>query len=181
MVSGITIDTMIEKLVIDNALILKDEKVLTDTKLRNLKSMGKMYKVPDREGLYVAVTPKWAVSFRYNYSLNGRQETLTLGLFGEGGKARGFILGSIADKFKKTTGSSGRVSAEVSTMKSFNRDDCKRLNVRLTQSDVPTSEGRTADFVVDYGLNMCRDGSPPTEGMDLEQTSPILEGFGRSE
>jgi hypothetical protein len=97
------------------------------------------------------------------------------------GKARGFILGSIADKFKKTTGSSGRVSAEVSTMKSFNRDDCKRLNVRLTQSDVPTSEGRTADFVVDYGLNMCRDGSPPTEGMDLEQTSPILEGFGRSE
>jgi hypothetical protein len=48
MVSGITIDTMIEKLVIDNALILKDEKVLTDTKLRNLKSMGKMYKVPDR-------------------------------------------------------------------------------------------------------------------------------------
>jgi hypothetical protein len=97
------------------------------------------------------------------------------------GKARGFILGSIADKFKKTTGSSGRVSAEVSTIKSFNRDDCKRLNVRLTQSDVPTSEGRTADFVVDYGLNMCRDGSPPTEGMDLEQTSPILEGIGRSE
>jgi integrase len=85
MVSGIAIDTMIEKLVIDNALILKDEKVLTDTKLRNLKSMGKMYKVPDREGLYVAVTPKGAVSFRYNYSLNGRQETLTLGLFGEGG------------------------------------------------------------------------------------------------
>jgi integrase len=44
-----------------------------------------MYKVPDREGLYVAVTPKGSVSFRYNYSLNGRQETLTLGLFGEGG------------------------------------------------------------------------------------------------
>jgi hypothetical protein len=44
-----------------------------------------MYKVPDREGLYVAVTTKGSVSFRYNYSLNGRQETLTLGLYGDGG------------------------------------------------------------------------------------------------
>jgi integrase len=85
MVSEINFDTMIEKLAIDNALILKEEIVLTDTKLRNLKPQGKMYKVPDREGLYVAVTPKGSVSFRYNYSLNGRQETLTLGLFGEGG------------------------------------------------------------------------------------------------
>jgi hypothetical protein len=91
------------------------------------------------------------------------------------GKAHGYILGSIADKFKKTTGSSGRVSAEVSTIKSFNREGCKRLNVHLTQSDVPTSEGQTADFVIDYGLNMCRDGSPPTEGMDLEQASKVLE------
>ena len=91
------------------------------------------------------------------------------------GKARGYILGSIADKIKKTTGSSGRVSAEVSTIKSFNREGCKRLNVRLTQSDVQTSEGQTADFVIDYGLNMCRDGSPPTEGMDLEQASKVLE------
>jgi integrase len=85
MVSKINFDTMIEKLAIDNALILKEEKVLTDTKLRNLKPQGKMYKVPDREGLYVAVTPKGSVSFRYNYSLNGRQETLTLGLYGDGG------------------------------------------------------------------------------------------------
>jgi hypothetical protein len=90
------------------------------------------------------------------------------------GKARGYVLGTIADKFKKTTGSSGRVSAEVSTIKSFSREGCKRLNVRLTQSDVPTAEGQTADFVVDYGLNMCRDGSPPTEGMDLEQASRVL-------
>jgi hypothetical protein len=96
------------------------------------------------------------------------------------GKAQGFIVGSIADKFKKSTGSSGRVRAEVSTIKSFIREGCKRLNVRLTQSDVPTTDGKTADFGVDYGLNMCRDGSPPTEGMDLEQTSPILEEIGKS-
>lgn len=59
--------------------------MLTDTKLRNLKPQGKLYKVPDRDGLYVAVTPAGAVSFRYNYAINGRQETLTFGRYGVGG------------------------------------------------------------------------------------------------
>lgn len=59
--------------------------MLTDTKLRNLKPRDKLYKVNDRDGLYVAVTPAGAVSFRYNYSLNGRQETTTFGRYGVGG------------------------------------------------------------------------------------------------
>lgn len=56
--------------------------MLTDTKLRNLKPTGKLFKVPDRDGLYVAVTPAGAISFRYNYSINGRQETMTFGRYG---------------------------------------------------------------------------------------------------
>lgn len=59
--------------------------MLTDTKLRNLKPKDKLYKLPDRDGLYVAVTPAGAVSFRYNYAINGRQETLTFGRYGVGG------------------------------------------------------------------------------------------------
>lgn len=59
--------------------------MLTDTKLRNLKPKDKLYKVPDRDGLYVAVTETGTVSFRYNYSINGRQETVTFGRFGVGG------------------------------------------------------------------------------------------------
>lgn len=59
--------------------------MLTDTKLRNLKSGDKLYKVNDRDGLYAAVTPTGAISFRYNYSVNGRQETLTIGRYGTGG------------------------------------------------------------------------------------------------
>lgn len=35
---------------------------------RNLKPQDKLYKVNDRDGLYVAVTPAGAISFRYNYS-----------------------------------------------------------------------------------------------------------------
>lgn len=59
--------------------------MLTDTKLRNLKPREKLYKVVDRDGLYVAVSKTGAISFRYNYSLNGRQETLTIGRYGAGG------------------------------------------------------------------------------------------------
>jgi hypothetical protein len=47
--------------------------VLTDTKLRNLKPLAKLHKVNDRDGLYVAVTPAGAISFRYNYAISGRQ------------------------------------------------------------------------------------------------------------
>ncbi|SFH52282.1 Phage integrase, N-terminal SAM-like domain [Pseudomonas syringae] len=63
----------------------KVEAMLTDTKLRNLKSQDKLYKVIDRDGLYVAVTPAGSISFRYNYSSNGRQETVTFGRYGLGG------------------------------------------------------------------------------------------------
>ncbi|PXW41321.1 uncharacterized protein DUF4102 [Erwinia sp. AG740] len=42
--------------------------MLTDTKLRNLKPKDKLYKVNDRDGLYVAVTTAGSISFRYNYS-----------------------------------------------------------------------------------------------------------------
>lgn len=58
--------------------------MLTDTKLRSLTPQEKLYKVNDRDGPYVAVTAAGSVSFRYNYSINGRQETITFGRYGVG-------------------------------------------------------------------------------------------------
>jgi len=37
-----------------------------------------------------------------------------------------------------------------------------------------TREGEPIEFAVDYGINLCRDGSPPTEGMDLEKIGKAL-------
>lgn len=37
--------------------------MLTDTKLRNLKTKDKLYKVNDCDGLYVAVTTAGSISF----------------------------------------------------------------------------------------------------------------------
>jgi integrase len=56
---------------------------LTDTKLKNLKAQEKAYKVTDRDGMYVVVSPKGTISFRYDYRLAGRRETLTLGQYNE--------------------------------------------------------------------------------------------------
>ncbi|MBN9032756.1 MAG: integrase [Rhizobiales bacterium 63-7] len=59
--------------------------MLTDAGIKALKPKDKLYKVADRDGMYVAVNPSGAVVFRYDYRLNGRRETLTLGRYGAGG------------------------------------------------------------------------------------------------
>ncbi|MBC7624473.1 MAG: tyrosine-type recombinase/integrase [Aeromicrobium sp.] len=81
--------------------------MLTDTKLRALKPREKTYKLTDRDGLYVAVMPTGTVSFRYNYRINGRQETIVLGRYGVGGLTLAEARAKL-DEAKKalTTGSS---------------------------------------------------------------------------
>ena len=59
--------------------------MLTDTALKNLKPQEAMYKVADRDGMYVTVSPAGTVTFRYDYRLNGRRETLTIGRYGPNG------------------------------------------------------------------------------------------------
>ena len=59
--------------------------MLTDTALRNFKPKSKTYKAFGRDGMYVTVSPAGTVTFRYDYHLNGRRETLTIGRYGPGG------------------------------------------------------------------------------------------------
>jgi len=59
--------------------------MLTDTALKNLKPKSAQYKVADRDGMYVTVSPAGTVTFRYDYRLNGRRETRTIGRYGPDG------------------------------------------------------------------------------------------------
>ncbi len=59
--------------------------MLTDVAIKSLKSRDKPYKVSDRDGLYVHVSSSGAVTFRLDYRLHGRRETLTLGKYGPSG------------------------------------------------------------------------------------------------
>jgi hypothetical protein len=60
-------------------------KMLTDTALKALKPQEKTYKVTDRHGMYVLVMPSGAITFRYDYRLNGRRETVIIGRYGPAG------------------------------------------------------------------------------------------------
>jgi integrase len=59
--------------------------MLTESKLKSLKPKQKLYKVADRDGIYVTVSTTGAISFRLDYRLNGRRESLTLGRYGADG------------------------------------------------------------------------------------------------
>ncbi|MBA4751905.1 MAG: tyrosine-type recombinase/integrase [Sphingopyxis sp.] len=55
--------------------------MLTDAVLKSLKPKDKPYKVSDRDGMYVRVSCGGAISFRYDYRLNGRRETVVFGRY----------------------------------------------------------------------------------------------------
>ena len=59
--------------------------MLTDTKIKSLKPKDKVYKVADRDGLYVSVSTAGTITFRYDYRINGRRETLSIGKYGADG------------------------------------------------------------------------------------------------
>lgn len=59
--------------------------MLSDAALKALKPSPKTYKVADRDGMYVVVSPAGSVVFRLDYRLNGRRETLTIGKYGRDG------------------------------------------------------------------------------------------------
>ena len=55
--------------------------MLTDLTLKALKPKDKGYKVSDKDGLYAYVSKTGSISFRYNYKINGRQETYSFGVW----------------------------------------------------------------------------------------------------
>ncbi|PRD43183.1 integrase [Phyllobacterium phragmitis] len=59
--------------------------MLTDLAIKRLKPKDKIYKVTDRDGMYVSIALSGRITFRYDYRLNGRRETLTLGHYGNDG------------------------------------------------------------------------------------------------
>jgi hypothetical protein len=59
--------------------------MLTDAALKALRPKEKIYKVADRDGMYVRVMPSGQISFRLDYRLNGRRETVYLGKYGRNG------------------------------------------------------------------------------------------------
>jgi hypothetical protein len=59
--------------------------MLTDVALKALRPKEKPYKITDRDGMYVLVSTKGSLSFRLDYRLNGRRETVVFGKYDRAG------------------------------------------------------------------------------------------------
>ena len=55
--------------------------MLTDTKVRQAKARSTPYKLADQGGLYLHISTTGAKSWRYDYRLHGKRETLTIGKY----------------------------------------------------------------------------------------------------
>jgi hypothetical protein len=97
------------------------------------------------------------------------KQLLLMAIDASDGKASGVLTDAIADRFRQATGSPLPIHVEVTTLKHFRQEGCRRLNLRIRQEGAGKGQ-----FGIDYGINLCRDGSPPTEGMDLEQAGKAL-------
>lgn len=139
--------------------------MLTDKKLKSLKPEDKLYKVADRDGLYVAVTKTGSISFRYDYRFNGRRETITFGRYSDDGitlaEAREMLIDA-----KKT------LNAGVSPA-SQKRDGITKRKVGLTLKDYTVkylSETRFADSTLDMKTAIVERDLYPTLGkLQLEE------------
>jgi hypothetical protein len=90
------------------------------------------------------------------------------------GQSDGELDGSMAEFFKTQTRSSSSVKVTVRTVKKYTEAGCARLEATLMQDGVPIQDGKLIPFAVRYELNLCRDGHPPTEAIDLDAASQAL-------
>lgn len=97
--------------------------MLTDVALKRLKPQDKFYKVTDRDGMYALVSPAGRITFRYDYRLNGRRETLTIGRYGRDGV-------SLAEAREKCMAARKLVAAGVSPAHEKQREKRRRHAAR---------------------------------------------------
>ncbi len=118
--------------------------MLTDTALKHLKSKAKDYKVTDRDGMYVLVKSSGALTFRYDYRINGRRETVTLGQYGE---AKSF--GEFGERWFKEA----RMAESTRAMRRaiFDRDIVPTWRNRLLKEITPEDLRALCAIVKDRG------------------------------
>ncbi len=97
--------------------------MLTDAAIKALKPKEKLYKIVDRDGMYVVVQPSGAIVFRLDYRLNGRRETLTLGRYGPAGLSLARAREKLVDA--RRTISEGRSPAQEKQRKKRRLQEAK--------------------------------------------------------
>lgn len=142
--------------------------MLTDAALKSLKPKRKPYKVADRDGIYVMVSTAGSITFRLDYRINNRRETLTLGRYGPDGitllkarelamEARRQVRGGLSPAIEKQ-----RAKAKIKGAKTFGDFAQKWLD-----------EGRMAESTRAMRRGIYeRDVAPPFQNRLLTEIEP---------
>lgn len=132
--------------------------MLTDTALRNLKPKSKTYKASDRDGMYVTVSTTGTVTFRYDYRLNGRRETLTIGRYGPAGISLALAREKLIDAKKSVAQGKSpalekqRDKRRLTAAKTFGEMTGKWLVGALTSLTGPAKSGGRVSFLIIQGI-----------------------------
>jgi len=86
------------------------------------------------------------------------------------GTASGELTGPQADAWKAKTKSTAPIKVTVTTVKKFSQPDCARLAVKMTQDNVPKTDGSFGTLETGWGMNTCLDGLPPADSVDWSKT-----------
>ncbi|MBK4737817.1 hypothetical protein [Noviherbaspirillum pedocola] len=81
----------------------------------------------------------------------------------------GQMSDGIAGKIQTITRSSSPVQAKVVLVKRFKDVGCGRLKFTLGQEAVPTIGGGNQPFETTFEMNVCADGSYPSDGVNIAQ------------
>jgi hypothetical protein len=94
------------------------------------------------------------------------------------GSFRTQVYGPLAQKVQQSVGAPNTpVFAEITTVETFKQEGCKRLAMKLStpQHQMKLSSGGMAPFAATWTLNVCRDGSPPMEAVDLAKAGQMFD------
>jgi len=91
------------------------------------------------------------------------------------GQARGELEGKWSKLFQQRFDTKKPLSAYVTTIKHYKEEGCRRLNIEYSIDDAVTTTGKRDKLVMNQGVNMCRDGNPPMESVDLNRTYDVFK------
>lgn len=121
---------------------------LTDTKVRQARATGKAYKLADGGGLYLLITPTGAKSWRYDYRIAGRRQTLVIGLYPDislkdarqaHAEARKQVAKGISPALVKRQERAEKVRAAANTFAALAEDWYQKKTPHLSESSRKTA------------------------------------------
>lgn len=78
----------------------------------------------------------------------------------------GVLTDATGKLWQQQTGSPDPVNVRITVLSRFKQEGCARLQVQMWQSNIPTTDGKKIKGSLPFQMNLCRDGSPPIEGID---------------